>query len=354
LIRASGDGIKALLIDLQRVKIGPPLTLQERWQNLSILQGGCTHASSTDRLRFLKQYLAYPTPLPIDLRPLVSQLEQKGRRHRFSLWRSRQKRCVAENREFMKIQAGSFFGFARRDCWHQDLQRLLREPERILAHPETQLVKRSTTTSVAVVRQSAGRLYVKRYNYQGLGYAIKDLFRSARARRAWIAANSLHMRGIPVALPVAYLERRRLGLLLDSYVLTEAKSGRNLRVVLNDYDRSAASVNTKRALLNAMARLVRKMHDRGVAHRDLKAPNVIAQAGPNNVCELFIVDFDGISLGVVSRNRREKNLARLAQERHRHRCLTRTDRLRFLKAYLATNDKKAWKKVWQAVDRHSR
>lgn len=94
---------------------------------------------------------------------------------------------------------------------------------------------------------------------------MKDLFRSSRARRTWIAANSLHMRGIPVALPLAYLERRRLGILLESYFLTSGRKGVMLRDIFRRYDNVGYRFQDKRILLGEMARLLKKMHANGVA-----------------------------------------------------------------------------------------
>jgi hypothetical protein len=90
------------------------------------------------------------------------------------------------------------------------------KPNRVLELPGTDVVKDSKTTTVGLNHDLPQNFYIKRYNYQGLAYAAKDFFRYSRARRTWIAANSLHMRGIPVALPLAYLERRRCGILLEA------------------------------------------------------------------------------------------------------------------------------------------
>jgi tRNA A-37 threonylcarbamoyl transferase component Bud32 len=48
----------------------------------------------------------------------------------------------------------------------------------------------------------------------------------------------------------------------------------------------------------ALARLINKLHRTGVAHRDLKATNFIVRGSQAVGYKLYIVDFDGIDLGV--------------------------------------------------------
>jgi tRNA A-37 threonylcarbamoyl transferase component Bud32 len=275
-------------------------------------------------------------------------------RHRSFIWQTRQRRCVRENRDFVRVQTPPFSGFARRSYWDNGLSSSLREPEQFLQRPEARLIKNSQTTTVAVAGETAARFYIKRYNYQGFAYALKDFFRSSRARRAWIAANSLAMRGIPVARPVVYLERRRLGILLESYILTQALAGVMLRDIFRRYDRAGYRIEEKRRLLGEVARFLKKMHRNGVAYRDLKGTNFIVQDTVSGSYDLRIVDFDGIHLGSVSWHRRMKNLARLVEECRRHCCFTQSDRVRFLKSYLDAKEAKAWKTIWRAVEKRSR
>jgi tRNA A-37 threonylcarbamoyl transferase component Bud32 len=347
LVRLAGERIEVFLVDFQRVRVTDSVPPKKRWHNLAVLYGGCPEISSTDCLRVLKHYLCLAPALPSSLQTVAHDIERQGWRHRYSLWRRRQRRCVRENQEFMRVQNGRFAGFVRRKYGDGSLKLLAQEPDQIAGRPDARMVKDSKTTTVVVAAQSAGAVYIKRYNYQGLTYAAKDFFRSSRARRAWIAANSLRMRGIPVALPLAYLERRSWGVLRESYVLTEAIVGDSVRDIFRRYDKQGSPLEEKRILLRELGALLKKMHASGVAHRDLKGNNIIAQKLAARRHALHIVDFDGISLGPVSRQRRVKNLARAAEECHRHSSLTRTDRLRFLKAYLGSAAEKKWKELWR-------
>jgi len=257
------------------------------------------------------------------------------------VWKSRQNECLADSPEFAKVRIGEFKGFVRRSEWSDGLKSLLNQPRRMLAHAI--IVKDSHTTTVGAVALPDKRVFVKRYNYRGPGYAFKNLFRSSRAKRVWQSGNSCHMRGIGVALPLAYLERRRLRVLCESYLLTAAVAGDELSEVLA---RQRGNIRGKRLLIGQLARQVRQMHDVGIAHRDLKGENIIARQTGNMRFEFRIVDFDGVRCRPVSERTRVKNLARLARAVAVEISLTSADRFRLVKNYLADGDSSRWRKMY--------
>ena len=89
------------------------------------------------------------------------------------------------------------------------------------------------------------------------------------------------------------------------------------------------------------------MHDRAVSHRDLKAANVML-CGSDPV----LIDLVGVRTGVaVSFRQRAKELARLNASFLSASVVTRGERLRFLRAYLAAGPGRAegWKDWWKAI-----
>ncbi len=345
-ILARDNGREIYLIDFHRVEFLRSLNPAMRWHNLAALNGGCTKASKTDKIHFLKTYFTVPSPLAFDFKSLAARLEREGRRHRSRIWRSRIKRCLSENREFMRVDFEGYSGVVRRDYGDKVTHGALRSARKLFTQSGGSLVKNSRTTTVGTLPLTAGTLYIKRYNFQGIGYALKDLFRSSRARRTWVAANALRMREISVGLPVAYLEQRRLGFLLESFVITEAVVGESLTTALLDM-----RFLEKRKLVRGLAQFVRRMHDRQVSHRDLKGANILVQRQlPDKFC-FSIIDYDGVKIGRVFRRRQAKDLARLVRSLISCPAFTRTDLMRFLQSYLGEGERNK-RRMWRNINRY--
>ena len=103
-----------------------------------------------------------------------------------------------------------------------------------------------------------------------------------------------------------------------------------------------------------LARIIRQMHDRGVSHRDLKAPNIMLQYALTEPTQAtpVLIDLVGVraSSAAVPFARRAKELARLNASFLHRPHITRTERLRFLLAYLRAGVwEMDWKKWWRAV-----
>ena len=85
-----------------------------------------------------------------------------------------------------------------------------------------------------------------------------------------------------------------------------------------------------------LAHLVRRMHETGFSHRDLKAPNILVAPAHGPRAQPVLVDLDGLAYkGYVSEGRRAKDLMRLSVSLDEWGVARATDRLRFLRAYLA-------------------
>ena len=349
LVRQRDEEAELFLLDLQRIDVDPFFASAKRWRDLAELQGGVADMSRSDRLRFLQAYLFTSPVLTPDKRRLIAKLHRDGRRHRFRVWSSREKRCLAENREFTKIEIGGFTGWARRSAWHQAMESAFAEPGRVLAHAD--IIKDSKTATVGSLMTGGQKIFVKRYHYQGVAYAIKDWFRSSRAKRGWKAGNNCHMRGLDVALPLVYLERRHWRVLRESYVVTAALEGEELSLLLA---RRGRDVLFKRELLGQLARQLRRMHCRGITYRDLKGENIIVKERHQGRYEFSIVDFDGMASGPTTWRARAKNIARLLRAAEAHSRITCTDRWRFVKVYLGAGEASRRRKLYRDVARFTK
>ena len=347
---APGKGV--FLLDLHRGRLGEPLSVRQRLRNLAVLASSFDALlSRSDRFRFWRAYVAGRPFWEGPTGRLWTDLHALEVRHRRREWKAKDRRCLRDSRAFLAFQEGEYRGFCQRRHMTPALRELLGTPSRLVDGASCHLLKDSRTTRVTrrALLPGGPELFVKRYNYQGFLYALKDVLRSSRSQRAWIAANGLVARGIPTATPVAYLERRRLGVLLESYLITEEVEGEGLREFARRSRASGASLDEKRQVTREVAALVRRMHEKGVSHRDLKGRNILIRQESPGRFRPFLLDLDGVQFGRAGWQRRARDLARLSWDFRDHPAVTRSDRLRFLLAYLVPKDRPAWKKLWQAV-----
>jgi len=214
------------------------------------------------------------------------------RRHRRTYFESRQERCFVE---------GSGFGADGRVFYRKGVDL---EAVRAAVKAEGQTVKR--TGSESLVRLPRG-WFVKRTT-------------AARAKRIWGGAHALAVRGIPTP---------RLHACGPGWVVGDWIDAPNLGDVVRE--RFPVLPRGERdALIFRLARLVRRMHERGALHKDLKSSNVLV--GPAG---FHFVDLDR----VVTRSevhQRQWTFALAQLSASVHAAATRADRLRFLYAYIGS------------------
>jgi tRNA A-37 threonylcarbamoyl transferase component Bud32 len=240
----------------------------------------------TDVLRFFRAY-------GLKGREDIAEAWERLRRRHHEYFLGRQKRAFKD---------GS--GFGVKDSLHYrkgiDLDAILKQ---IQSAPR-ETVRKTKTESLARV---GGTLFVKTTT-------------PVRARRIWENAHGLALRGIDTPRLFAWDGRWVAGEWVDS-------------VDLHEYirDRYGALSRAERlAFLFRLARIVRRFHDYGAVHRDLKAGNVLVGQG-----RILIIDLDTVRfVPEVDESDRVFNLAQLNAAVTPP--LTRTDRLRVLDFYIGT------------------
>jgi len=248
-------------------------------------------------------------------------------RRRFYIGRDRRTR--RRSKYFRPVSAGPWRGWATAD-WAETIEALLGEasPETPPAGAET--MKEGRSSSVWPVRAPDGRdLVVKRD--RRAGDRTGGPLGPTRALAGFRRGHALLARGIPTARPAAAVRRAGSGDQAAALLLTERVDGAR---PLQKWLRSDPAPSARRHLAWALAGLLRRMHEAGFAHRDLKAPNIlVAPAGP--YVRPVLVDLDGLRHpGRVSARRRVRDLMRLSVSLEEWGVARRTDRLRFLRAYL--------------------
>ncbi|OGD25846.1 MAG: hypothetical protein A2Y56_08135 [Candidatus Aminicenantes bacterium RBG_13_63_10] len=156
---------------------------------------------------------------------------------------------------------------------------------------------------------------LKQFRPRGLD-RLKTLFLPSKALKAWRGARALLDRGIPTPRPLAYLERRRAGMITEGYFLAEklpnVREVRELFIALEggDLDR----------LLRSLADFLRTCHDRGVLHRDLSDGNVLAAEDGRGGYVFHLLDTNRVRVVKrVAGRRAASNLVRLGIPRESRR-----------------------------------
>ncbi len=308
------------LVDLDKMSVGRPLTPEQRREELLHL-----HRQMTLGPEFAKGYgrdeaSDLPAEAALRLRRQIS--------HR------RSRRCLRANRDFQHRRAGPITWRVRAEWAAAGLETILRDPDQ--AFESSNCLKSGSAIAIGRIQG----FIVKRYRPDSAWGLFKGLFRQSPARRAFRTAYHLELNEIPTARAIALGERRLLGAVVCSYFVSEEIPGATpIPAWHGDLGRAGL----------ALAPVIARMHNAGLAHRDLKESNILMDA--NGVPHL--VDMDGIRfVGELSAQREARDLARLARGMLRHPGLVRrTLAARFLHAYTQARGRDDWRPAWLAVRR---
>jgi hypothetical protein len=382
-----------VFVDLHNTRLSRHVHDRLAIRNLAQLnQWFRTRATRADRLRFLRHYIAFRNELSrrassgptieLNYRALVDASNQASERHARWLWAKRDRSSMRDGKYFCRLKTrnswrGHAYLWAKHPSEHSlasgmhltrtQWRQWLDNPLDLIRRDRSGLIKDSHSAMVCraqlstndgpldvVCKRSRPRTLLKKFYY---------LFCSSRNLKNWKRGYQLLNRNLPTARPLAVMERRVAGLLLDSIVLTEAIVGARDFDVLARMDFPHLDPTTLRHLkddlIDELVRLVKDLQAKGFAHRDFKAPNLLVQWDPagDRPPRLTLVDLDGLVLRRrLSRRERLRPLMRLNVSLDEAKLITRTDRLRFLRAYLIGPGRSdaGWKAIWQELAGMSR
>jgi tRNA A-37 threonylcarbamoyl transferase component Bud32 len=387
LVRGADDDapVELVLMDLHRAYRRRRLSRRAMAANLAQLYHDRHHLTTrTERLRFLRHYLQAAAARGT-LRGWHVMVEHFAEMHTRRQHSQRDRRVFHRNRYFTKLSlpggwrahvvlaskrcvAGS--EAARQQFTAADWRRVLADPQALLNGDGVEVVKDSPSSLVVRRQIQVGPhrlgVYVKRRRRKRKWKAVPDLFRPARAIRAFALGHALLTRRIATALPMAALERRSGPLLLDSILITEAVAAPRLNEFLEAWlavppkGDTPLSVAEQRQLaqdvLWQLGRLLQRLHDNRFAHRDLKATNMLVHWSPGSSPEIVLVDLDGLTRRrVLTARRRFQGLMRLNVSLLKCPVVNRAGRLRMLMGYLRRPGcgEVAFKPYWRKLEEWS-
>jgi serine/threonine protein kinase len=169
----------------------------------------------------------------------------------------------------------------------QDFRGLVREPWPSSIPLEDLLGKIGQADGIIVKMRAEravkirGDLHLKEEFFRGWGswpLRVKGLWGRSRLRRQWQASLLAREKGILTPEPLAYLERRRSFLLSQSLLVTRYEPGfATLTLYLREKTKEGWLAGEEGAFVKFLAAAVRRMHDLGMAHSDLKGSNILVK-----------------------------------------------------------------------------
>jgi tRNA A-37 threonylcarbamoyl transferase component Bud32 len=292
-------------------------------------------ATASERLRCLQrlQELWPETPSAREVARATAAYRQRFYRHR-------DRRTRRESKYFRRLAVGEWRGWATAD-WVKTMESLLGAKGNDPCWGTAAILKEGRTSTVWRETLDDGRtLILKRHNRAVERGTIHRILRPSRSLAAFRRGHALLARGIATARPAAAVECTKDTARYETLLATEdLRDGEPL----SDWLRREPPPADRRHVTWELARMVRRLHDMGFSHRDLKSPNFLvtpargpaSQRGRGPRPRVFLVDLDGLRGDRrVSPHRRAQNLMRLSVSLDEWGVARRTDRLRFLRTYL--------------------
>lgn len=206
--------------------------------------------------------------------------------------------------------------------------------EAVIDSPRFLQVKAEGRTRAGFVSSTNGTAaFLKISEARSFAAGVIDRLRGSRAARALRGAKLLREAGFPCPRPLAALDIIEMGGVRRSYLLSEALEDAE---ILSHFalGRSAAHRHgpaRRKAVAEALAREIRRLHDAGLYTRDLQETNVMVRKERDGLRFYFLDLEDFRRARTVSWRRRMLNLVHL--DRSIGRFVSRTGRLHFLYSY---------------------
>ncbi len=238
-------------------------------------------------------------------------------------------------------------------CVHPDFLDLLKQHDlngfsALYDLTEGEIFKKNRYRSVVRIylKEAGGKshiLHLKRH-HPPLSMRLKSILTGLKIRdgaeNEWDKILRLEEIGIRTMTPVAFGFSRKWGLPYRSLTLTEHLYGADK---LEEYlpgrfgkgRLSPEDLACKRRIIIETARWARRFHDAGFHHQDFYLGHIFIRPDDGGNFTLHLIDLQRVrEYRKLRKSRRIKDLAQINFSATQLHCLTHTDRLRFIRAYL--------------------
>ena len=332
-----GSDGSLLVIDLHSMRRVPALSRRQRLENLARLVFSMRAAVDLREAGALAaEYSSArgePDPsLPTDLAAALDDFER-------SYVEGRTARCLVDSTLFTAERLHDGRVYRRREYPIEQLRAdLLRHAQAARAGGPG-LLGSTPRARVTRVDDDTGSRIVKEYLRAGRFPRLRHGLRLGRARTAWVASRRLDVLGLPTPQALALIERSDGSAAL---VTRRIEGAVTLRDWLSGLD-ARARPRERRLLSTAVGHVVGRLARAGLRHDDLSTKNWLVgddppppprdrrDAGAPGWPGVLLIDLD--NLRTVPRHDVRSLVRMLSQLADVPDGVTRTDRLRFLRAY---------------------
>ena len=257
------------LLDLQAAL--PLRTSAARWRDLGELDHSLEGSLSlADRVRLRSRALGLSRPFSAAARRSLRAAGRASQARARAYARSRSRRARRPGRRYARLRAGSARDYACSPIDEGVLLKALEAHQDALVAGGPGVIQHGPRSSVTRVEVGGVRLVLKEWQRRGRWRLAADRLRGSPASRAWRSAVGLRARRIGAAVPYGFVERRRLGLPVASWLLLED--------LWPAVPADAPELDAPQ-LADALAALLARLHRAGIRHGDLKASHVYLSKG---------------------------------------------------------------------------
>jgi hypothetical protein len=191
--------------------------------------------SSTDRMRFFSEYLAENDMSREEGKALITATLKKSARRLDKETRIRiaMKGSLQTNYRFLRVEAGDLAAvFLRNFCHEAKPLDFLGKIDAL--RKEGQILKDDRDCLVCRLKWNGRDIIVRQYKHKGFISSLRDTAGKSHAKRDWLNGARLRTLNIPAPEMLAFIERRKAGLVWESYFVSEYIEGNELDDFVRD------------------------------------------------------------------------------------------------------------------------
>ena len=336
-------GASVVLTDLHKAKVVSRLSLKQKlWMISHLLHSLRFRWTREHEVAFLDACFDGDSLSEREKESYLQTIHRWMDRFQKRQWRSRTKRCLKQSTEFTVEKEGETTYYHRRDVPLDRLREVIQGHRRIVEEEPHVLLKNSPRVVVSLVGKGEEKICVKQFSYPTLGERVKECFRREKGLKAWVAANGLRARGIPGLKLLAFAKRTRCLGVREGFLMMEAlENGQEMdRYLVKGFD----GFSRKRRFIRTFAHWLSELHHKGVYHQDMKTCNIWVSEKRGG-WDFTLLDLEDVALDETVNGKRLFRTCLQLNTSVPGR-ITKGDRLRFLRQYLANRSVSLEKRKW--------